>query len=486
MTPSSWHSRWHGAEPPRRRPAGQRWRQAGRRWRHSIKGRLVALFVLLALATAAVFLFGLQRALQGGWQAYARPLASDYLDRLTSELGTPPDAARAAALVARLPITLRIEGPAVQYESQPPPTWRRRRGTQEHEFDAAAWGLVRQTTDGHRITFGLAEPGDTWRTRGIGWLTLTVLLALTAIAYAAVSRLLRPLADITRGVEAYGRGEFATPIPLRRRDELGDLAARVNAMAGSLHGMLDAKRLLLLAISHELRSPLTRARLNAELLPESGERAALLHDLAEMRDLVTDLLESERLAEGHAALQREPTDLAALATALVHEHFAGQRIDFALAPGIGPQAVDPVRMRLALRNLIANALRHGASSDASPPVVFLRREPQQGLDAGAQADGGPAAGHLALGVRDRGPGVPPEHLARLGEAFYRPDSARSRSAGGVGLGLHLCRLVALAHGGQLRFNAAEPGLEVAIVWRESTASAVDAAGAVGANGAGIA
>src|SRR6185369_13660107 len=77
------------------------------------------------------------------------------------------------------------------------------------------------------------------------------------------------------------------------------------------------KRGLLLAISHELRSPLTRARLNTELLPETpdvlAQRQALLRDLAEMRDLVTDLLESERLGQGHAALHLEDTDLAELA-----------------------------------------------------------------------------------------------------------------------------------------------------------------------------
>ena len=356
---------------------------------------------------------------------------------------------------------MRIEGPVLQYESHAPAPRRRHLGPDEHEFDATAWGLVRHTADGHRITFGLAEPAANWRTRGIGWITLAVLLALTAIAYAAVSRLLRPLADIRRGVQAFGLGDFATPIAVRRSDELGDLATRVNTMAGSLHGMLEAKRLLLLAISHELRSPLTRARLNAELLPESTERGALLHDLAEMRDLVTDLIESERLAEGHAALHREPTDLATLATTLVRESFDEHRLTFDLDENIGEQPVDAMRLRLALRNLVANALRHGpgtgspgdtegtggTSSDA--PVVFLRRENQT---------------TVALGVRDHGPGVAPEHLARLGEAFYRPDDARSRSQGGVGLGLHLCRLVARAHGGDLRLRNAQPGLEAALVW----------------------
>jgi signal transduction histidine kinase len=439
---------------------GGRWHRGFRR---SIKARLVALFVLLALATTAVVHFGLQRALQGGWQAYAKPLAADYLDRLTAELGTPPTEERAQALVARLPITLRIDGPLLNYDSNPRVDTKRRRFRDDaanHDFDAAAWGLVRRTADGHRVTFGLVEPSNVWRTRGTGWMTLTVLVVLTALAYWAVRRLLAPLADITRGVEAFGRGDFATPIVVRRPDELGDVATRVNTMAKSLQGRLEAKRLLLLAISHELRSPLTRARLNAELLADSTERSALLEDLAEMRELIADLLESERLAEGHAALLREPTDLAALAKDLVADHFEGVTIGLELDASIGAVPVDRLRLRLALRNLIENALRHGqvsgqAEHDAPAATVFLRRE----------ADGS----QLALGVRDRGPGVPPERLMHLGEAFYRPDDARTRAGGGVGLGLHLCRLVAQAHGGQLTLaNVPAPGhgLEAAIVLPE--------------------
>ena len=73
-------------------------------------------------------------------------------------------------------------------------------------------------------------------------------------------------------------------------------------------------------------------------------------------------------------------------------------------------------------------------------------------------------GRLALGVRDFGPGVPADQLPLLAQAFYRPDSARTRRSGGVGLGLYLCRLVAQAHGGELRIQNGLPGLEVAMVW----------------------
>ena len=437
--------------------ASQRWRD---RLSFSIKGRLVTLFVLLALGTSAVFLSGMQRWLHTGWQAYVLPLAGDYAARLAADMGSPPDVERARALVERLPIAIRIEGPVVQYDSQPRRAWGRHhepmrgamRGsgqgdTADDDTLSDAWGFVQHTADGHRITFALARPSDGMRARAVGWVTLLALLLLTTLAYVAVRRLLAPLGDIGKGVEAYGRGDFSQAIPIARRDELGALATRINGMAGNLHGMLEAKRALLLAISHELRSPLTRARLNAELLDDSVPRQALLVDLAEMRDLITNLLESERLAQGHAALQAEPTDLAALVRDVADTAFEGRALHLQIDEIGGLVRADPTRLRLLLRNLIDNALRHGA--DGGTPTVFLRRE---------------ADGRIALGVRDTGRGVAPEHLAQLGAPFYRPDAARTRSVGGTGLGLALCRLVAQAHGGELRIRRGEPGLEVSAVW----------------------
>jgi signal transduction histidine kinase len=421
-------------------------RQLLQRWRRSIKARLVLLFVLLALCTSAVFLFGMQRLLSGGWQNYAKPLVADYLDRLTAELGLPPDPARAEALVQRLPLAIRISGPVVTLDTNPRRDW--------HEHDERRyddWGLTRSTSDGHRVQYALTALRESERPRVFGWITLALLLLLTAAAYASVRRLLSPLEAIGAGVEAFGQGRFDRPIPIRPKDELselGELSARINRMAGNLHGMLDAKRALLLAISHELRSPLTRARVNAELLDTSPEREALLRDLGEMRDLITTLLESERLAQGHAALQPEPTDLAQLAADVAHDF--DRPLTLALDRTLPPVHADPTRLRLLLRNLLENTRRH-AGDAPRPAELFLRR--------------GEGTGVFELGVRDHGPGVAPDQIARLGDAFHRPDSARTRAAGGVGLGLHLCRLVAQAHGGELRVRNAAPGLEVAMVWR---------------------
>jgi signal transduction histidine kinase len=287
----------------------ERWHAAHGQLRHSLKWRLVGLFLLLALATTVTFVAGTREVIRHGWQAYVRPLTSNYLDLLTAQIGAPPDPVRARALTQQLPISIRIDGPQVNWDSHPELTrlWkdihREWPNAESHQWH------VRQLADGHRIVFGLAEPAALMGPRFFGWGTLGVLLLLTLLAYAYVRRLLRPLDDIRQGAVRFGQADFSQPIPLRRRDELGELARQINTMAASIRHMLDAKRALLLAISHELRSPLTRARVNAELVDESEARDALLHDLSEMRDLVIDLLESERLENGHAALQSEPTDL---------------------------------------------------------------------------------------------------------------------------------------------------------------------------------
>ena len=98
------------------RAAHHRWREAHHRWRHSIRWRLVTMFVLLALATGAVFLFGMQRLLSSGWQGWAKPLVADYVDRLAADIGDPPSKDRAVALAARLPVTVRIDGPRMHFD----------------------------------------------------------------------------------------------------------------------------------------------------------------------------------------------------------------------------------------------------------------------------------------------------------------------------------------------------------------------------------
>lgn len=442
----------------------------------SLKLRLVLLFLVLALAVVFTFIRGAQQAFTLGWHDAARPLLTDYVDRLAAELTVDgrPNVERARALVQRLPVTVDIQGPMLNWRSHPEQSQDGMRhhprrvdrhvddeedAGQDDEAEERRWRslLQRHTADGHLITFGLNEAVLERRPKLIGY-TLVILLTLTLLAYLYVRHLLRPLDDIGRGARRFGAGEFGTPIPVRRPqrpDELGQLAGTINTMGQDIARMLEAQRALLLAISHELRSPLTRARLHTELLPETGEvqpqREALLRDLSEMARLINDLLESERLAGRHVALHLEATDVAALAREVIDELAAAQpqaqNIRLQATAGLPPRMLDRVRMRLLLRNLLDNALRHGGAQAALPPELRIADE----------------EGNLTLEIRDHGPGVPEEQKHQLAQPFFRPDAARTRSAGGVGLGLYLCRLVAQAHGGSLTLRNARPGLAVTVL-----------------------
>jgi signal transduction histidine kinase len=109
-------------------------------------------------------------------------------------------------------------------------------------------------------------------------------------------------------------------------------------------------------------------------------------------------------------------------------------------------SLDRTRLRLLIRNLLDNALRHSADA-VHPPEVSLSMNTD---------------GTVQLTVRDHGTGVPEDQLPQLAQPFYRPDTARTREGGGVGLGLYLCRLVALAHGGSFTVRNAQPGLAVGV------------------------
>ncbi|MEY4979729.1 MAG: hypothetical protein RLZZ352_1999 [Pseudomonadota bacterium] len=447
--------------PPQGPATRSTWhRRARRALAHSIKLRLVVVFLLLAAAMTLVFISGAQKAFSLGWREAARPLLMDYVDHLAADIaptGTPR-VDKAQALIQRLPLTVRISGPQVNWASHPEqdrPDELRERG------NGKDWPrlLQRSTADGHRLEFGINQDVLERRPRLIGY-ALAAMLVLTLLAFVYVRHLLRPLDAIQAGAQRFGTGNFSQPIAVRhpdKPDELGQLATTINTMGQDIRHMLDAKRALLLAISHELRSPLTRARLNTELLPETPDvnpqRQALLRDLQDMARLIGDLLESERLSGHHAVLQREPVNLTRLAQDVIADLLARQPLRAGTPPNIHLLAdpdlpdlpLDPTRMRLLLRNLLDNALRYSANAP-QPPELHLCSVGQG----------------IQLEVRDHGPGVPEDQLPHLAEPFFRPDSARTRTQGGVGLGLYLCKLVAQAHGGTWAVRNAQPGLAVTV------------------------
>lgn len=269
-----------------------------------------------------------------------------------------------------------------------------------------------------------------WIYMGIGLAAIILFLN-----YFMVNKLLDPVRLLKRGAERIRQGDLSFRVQSNRQDELGELTESINHMADSLQSMLEAKRQLLLAISHELKTPLTKAKLRLEFMEDSTEKEQLKEDITEIDLLISDLVEAERLNDDHSILNSEPTPMVEFVEG-VAEQF--QPYDSGIVIDCPEQdktiEIDRLRFRLLLTNLVNNAIRHGREN---PIRVRLGFEDE----------------YLQLTVEDEGEGISQEHLENIAEPFYRADSSRTRNTGGFGLGLYLCRMIAQAHGGTLHIES---------------------------------
>lgn len=302
----------------------------------------------------------------------------------------------------------------------------------EHKF------YVVHLADGRSVA---ARIGD-WDDDG-GWGFLRVLLivglGIAALAWPIVRLIVRRLEVMRRGVEHWGAGDLSVRLPVVGRDELAVLARSFNTAAARVEALVRSNRSLLANASHELRSPLARLRLAVELMDgdaDDARRAEAIRSLAEVDDLVEEILLASRL-DARATLDRdERIDLLALAAEVVARHDA--TLDGEPAEIVG----DARLLRRLLRNLLDNAARHGR-----PPVNVRLRVVPAGVE---------------ICIADHGPGVPLAERERLFEPFYRPPGA-SEAAGGWGLGLALVRQIAERHGGTVRIDDGVGGGSVFVV-----------------------
>lgn len=266
----------------------------------------------------------------------------------------------------------------------------------------------------------------------LAWLAL-IAAVIGVAAYPVVRHLTRRLEAVRQGMERWGGGALATRVPVKGGDEVAAVAASFNHAAEQVERLLESHRALLANASHELRSPLARLRMAVDLeksLKKGPTREEIIRNLAELDALVEEILLASRLDHIDRLERTEAIDLLALT--------AEEGARCGVSVGGEPAMVegDAKLLTRLVRNLMQNALRHGA-----PPV-----EAHVGRENGA----------VVLRVRDHGPGIPAATGDRVFEPFYRPEG-RSETAGGWGLGLSLVRQIAGHHGAGVRHEAPAGG-----------------------------
>lgn len=279
---------------------------------------------------------------------------------------------------------------------------------------------------------------------------LFVMAVAVGLCYWLAFHLTGPLRALQKAVERFGRGDLSARAGSTRRDEVGQLARTFDRMAERIETLLAAERRLLLDISHELRSPLARLGVAVELARSGENLDAQLNRIQKESDrlnaLVGQLLQVTRAEGDPSQLRREAMRLDDLVQQLVDESaLEASKHGCEVTYGTHVPALvcgDAELLRRAIENVIRNAIRY-APPKTSVEISLARRN-----------------GTAVVDVRDRGPGVPEESLPRLFDAFYRVDSDRGRSSGGIGLGLSIARRAIELHKGSIRARNANPGLEV--------------------------
>jgi len=262
---------------------------------------------------------------------------------------------------------------------------------------------------------------------------IIIFISVTSLNYYLVRWLFRPLRLLDEGVKQIGEGNFDFQLNNTRKDELGELATAFNHMTEKISNMMKQKEQLLMDVSHELRSPMTRIKLALEFISNDKSKTSIQDDLQEMESMITELLESARLSNPNSALDKHKINLNRFLDSIAKYYedsspaviFNKPRSDYSIN-------IDSDRIQTCLRNIINNALKYSACQEE--PVEITLQQSQN---------------KIFISITDFGDGIPLQDQAHIFEPFYRVDKSRNSNTGGYGLGLNLCKKIIKAHAGEI-------------------------------------
>lgn len=256
---------------------------------------------------------------------------------------------------------------------------------------------------------------------------------MAGIAIAAIVRETKPIGELSEAVARFSLGAIPAPVASRGAPDVRGLIDAVNAMQERIAALLKGRTILLGAVSHDLKTYITRLRLRVEDIAEDDTRTRAVSDLDAMTALIDDAITVARNAT--VSGRRERVDIAALLSGEVSARDGARTV---LVIGAGGHAIegDPVGLSRLFANLIDNALRYGTVCEIA---CFA------------------STGTVTVIVDDDGPGIPEAERAAVFEPFFRLEKSRSRETGGTGLGLTIVKQVSDAHGGHVAIEAAPLG-----------------------------
>lgn len=286
-----------------------------------------------------------------------------------------------------------------------------------------------------------------------GTVILLILVVVGISSWLLTRSLTRPLGQLSKAAQALGNGDLDARVRLDNRDELGDVSRAFDEMAERVKELLRIERELLANVSHELRTPLSRIRMALALVSEAEGDVAVARemlgeigsDLDELERLISDVLTAARLdfeeagsSRGIPPLRREHVDIADLlefAVTRFRSNHPNRPLFAEISTAMVAIDVDPVLLRRVFDNLLENAHKYSERPDESIQVSAAMNE------------------SIVVDMIDHGIGIAADDLTRVFRPFYRVDKSRTRTTGGLGLGLPLAKRIVEAHGGTIEITS---------------------------------
>jgi signal transduction histidine kinase len=400
------------------------------RVRTSIFARLLTIMIIMAVTLLLIVGFFFVFVVFPGATAEAGRAFEQYSEGIAA---TSPDLQTARALAHRLRVQIRYEGPRGAWTTANylPGIAEVHGGKIDTPIGYNYY--VEPSPDGGSYLFAwdFTEHVRTLHAKML-WLLLFLVTGVVCTAYAFQKRLLRPVRLLDDGVERLSKGDLNVAVPVLTRDEFGILTDAFNKMVGRVREMVHARDQLLLDVSHELRSPLTRLKVALAMLPDDENRSGMAGDLNEMEAMIAELLEMERLRDGRG-IRRATHDLVSVVREAAEDYQKGP-------PGVRIVSpfrevwldIDKDKIKTVLRNLLENAVKFGLPDSRAVEITL-----EQDADT------------VALRICDDGAGIPQADIPNLFEPFFRVDRSRSKKTGGYGLGLSICKRIMEAHRGSI-------------------------------------
>jgi signal transduction histidine kinase len=288
--------------------------------------------------------------------------------------------------------------------------------------------------DGTRLTLDAPQPLSRFLTPTFAAYIAAVMAVGMIGSIWSVSLATKPLSRLSEAADRFGADVHAPPVAETGPREVKQAAAAFNRMQRRLRQFVTDRTRMLAAISHDLRTPLTRMRLRAEMMEEGEQRAKILTDLQEMEEMVGATLAFAR--DENADEPSRPIDLAALMETITADaRDMDQPVSLITAKRLTVQ-MRPRTFKRAIVNVIDNAVRYGGGAD-----IDVTRDHDEAV----------------IRIADHGPGIPLSERESVLRPFYRCEGSRSRDTGGIGLGLSIASDTISAHGGKMALSETPGG-----------------------------